>query len=631
MNPALLRKGRAVSEPNLIEELAMIEAGKILRSTPLITGKGPFVQRLRSFVRAHEGKKLVGYFCMEYGLNSRIPLFGGGLGVLAGDTLKSCADLGLPVVGVGLLYREGNFHQKFDKNDWQTLEPVEWDPKKEEMEDLGIIIKVPLNGAQADFKLWGYWVKGEKGGVPLILLDSAVEANKNEYYDITKSLYAEGWFKLVQRVALGVGGMMALESLGLEPDIVHLNEGHGAFACAYAAVKKGIKSVNEELRRGFVFTTHTSEPAAFDRFFLEDIKKVFSSFPEVRDFILNVGREGDMVNLALIGMDSSSKINAVSKLHAEVSRDKFSSWKSEIASKIFSITNGVHHLTWTSLPFKRLYDKWCPQWWEDPKKLYELLKYRFDANFQEALWTAHQQAKRLLLRFVKEATGKKFEEEVLTIGFARRAAGYKRANLLFSHLDWLISLAQRKGRVQLIFAGKAHQVDHYGKKIIQEVRKNLAGLSGVVEGVFIDDYDMDKAKLLVSGSDIWLNNPFPPREASGTSGMKAAFNGVPQLSTNDGWWAEAERDLGGWTFGVRSSSFLGEVDYSRIDASALYYALEEIVPLYYQLIAKVKTGKFGGYLPFLDKMIHALALNASYFNTHRMVLEYASKVWEIEV
>jgi starch phosphorylase len=560
---------------------------------------------------------------MEYGLKKGLPIYSGGLGILAGDTLKSAADLKLPLSAVGLLYRDGYFRQKIINGQQENL-PDMWDPAKHpELIDLKEEVQVEIGGKKVTFRLWGHEVKGFGGGfVPLILLDSLGYPNPVGLEDITRNLYpGNEQTRLFQEMALGIGGMRAMAKLRLPVSYHHLNEGDAAFAPLESLRTLGKEYANlspEDLnavRKHFSFTTHTPVPAGLVTFRSKMVETAFSE-AFLRAAVLDLGRDPknpDYINMAYLAMTLSEIRNGVSQLHARTSEKMFPDYV-----PIISITNGVHHLTWTSDPLARLYDEFCPEWRKDPTQLKKLKEVDAKFDFRKKLWEAHLEAKAELLRTIKERSGAEFDKDVFTIGFARRFAGYKRGDLIFSDPEELLKIAEEKGALQIVFAGKAHPHDGIGKGILADVIKKGRELTqrsnGKIKVVFLEGYDIDLGKLIASGVDIWLNNPIPPNEASGTSGMKAALNAVPQVSTWDGWWVEgARKDAAGWTIGK-------DVAPDQ-HASALYQVTREVAAAYYNRETDPT---------FMDKMIGAAAENGSYFNTHRMDDEYFEKVWPPE-
>lgn len=583
----------------------------------------------------YNSRRPIAFFCMEYLLGrpgeKHIPLiYSGGLGVLAGDWLKSAADRNDPLVGVGLLYRDGYFNQVIV--DGKQLDPApiqEWSPKKTpNLYDLQDGVTVNISGRQVAFRLWGYDLQGHGGGsVPLILLDSRGLPNPDGFINITKQLYlADPRQRLYQDMALGIGGMRALSHLGLEPAYYHLNEGHAAFATIefLRSMGKAYGDINEDdmeqTRQRFSFTTHTPVPAGFDRFDNNLVRDALSGDPFLLDAALNLGRDPantDFVHMALLAFRSCGFSNGVSQLHGRVSEAMFPEFV-----PIIGITNGIHHLTWISGPVAGLLDRYADGWKEDPAKLAGLSGLSADDTFRDDLWQTHRSAKKDLLNSIDSLTGKKLDADVFTIGFGRRFATYKRADLLFYDEEELQRLAREKGSIQLVFAGKAHPNDTLGRALISEVIKRGEEIEknsgGRISFVFLQNYGIDVSSKMVAGVDIWLNNPERPKEASGTSGMKAAANAVPHLSTEDGWWEE--RRGGGWTIneGQRLEPSDDDPHVYRRDAQSLYSVLGGILDSYYHRDSDPT---------FVNKMIEAIAGNGSYFNTHRMQQEYMDKAW----
>lgn len=585
-----------------------------------------FKGRLAQFSEAHRGK-ITAYFCMEYGLP--IPIYSGGLGMLAGDTLRSAADLKDPLIGVGLLYRNGYYTQEIaDGHQVQPADAQKWNPARTpNLFDLQEGVDVNIFGNKITFRLWGYEVQGEGGGhVPLLLLDSAGFPNHGFDY-ITRRLYLSNpRDRLAQEIALGIGGMRALEHFKLPVSDHHLNEGHAAFAPLEFLSRTGrsFESLSREdlqsARRAFSFTTHTPVPAGFDRFEDGEIKFGFFGEKFLREAALVLGRDPhnqDYINMAYLAMRLSGVVNGVSILHAEVSEKMFPEFR-----PIIPITNGVHHLTWVSEPVAKLLTKYCPTWRVDPESLIELSSFREDPRFREELFAAHQESKAKLLERVRRTASIEMDPEVFTIGFARRFATYKRGDLLFLNSPEILRLAEEKGRLQIIFAGKPHPNDGGGLALVSRVieageRLNQSS-NGRIKFVFLPNYNLEMAQDLVAGVDVWLNTPMRPHEASGTSGMKAALNGVPHLSTEDGWWEE--RRGGGWTIneGQKLEPTYEDPEVYQRDSSSLHQVLDRIIEAYY------KRAEDPG---FLNIMFEALAQNGSFFNTHRMVKEYRRRVF----
>jgi starch phosphorylase len=574
---------------------------------------GQFKERAHRLGKQRPGQN-VAYLCMEYGLKSSMHIYSGGLGILAGDTVKSAADLGLPLFPVGLLYRDGYFRQVFDRGR-QLAEKQAWHIERSGLVDLQSVVTLPIAGQNVNAKAWGLEIPGQGGAfVPLTLLDTLGVQNPHGSEEITSQLYSGGsWQRLVQEMVLGIGGVRALQIYDLPFAYYHLNEGHAAFATVEVLRRLGKTVENldpgdyDRVRQLFSFTTHTPVPAGFDKFSTDEVARAFSD-EFMRKAVLSLGRDPhnrDYINMALLAMRLSGVRNGVSQLHAQVSERMFPEF-----CPIIGITNGVHHLTWAADHSQKVLDQFAPEWRKDPCKLSELNARQDDPLFRDAVWSAHQANKGRLLGMVNRSTGVKMERDVFTLGFARRFATYKRGDLLFENEAELLRLAEEHGGLQIIMSGKAHPADKPGQGLIANVMEAGRGLmersGGRIKFAFVEDYDMDKAALLVAGVDSWLNTPLRPHEASGTSGMKAAFNFVPNISVSDGWWAEARG--GGWTVG----------EPNLPDSVSLYQRLDEAMAAYQDR---------GAAPTFINKMIEEVAKNAAYFNTHRMVEEYSARVW----
>lgn len=546
--------------------------------------------------------RTIAYFSMEIGLTSAVPTYSGGLGVLAGDTLRSCADLQVPVLGVTLLYRRGYFRQEIDASGNQRECAVEWNPQ-DHFKLLPARVEVELEGRRVQVAAWQYDIMGVTDSwVPVILLDTDLVENDEADRSLTHALYGgDARHRLMQETILGIGGVRMLRVLGYSGvRQYHMNEGHASLLALEVLRETGGIEVGtsdfESVRRSCVFTTHTPVPAGHDRFPYPLVESVLGhAFP--LDIIQMLGGEGEL-NMTLLALNMSHYVNGVAKRHGEVSREMFPTYT------IDSITNGVHSATWTCDSFRALFDQYIPGWRADPFSL----RYSLSIDKRE-IWQAHRVAKASLLRRVKSATGVDMDEQTLTIGFARRATPYKRNDLVFADMDRLRHISKHAGRLQLVFAGKAHPRDEGGKDLIRRVMAAAQELKGQIRIAYLPDYDMEMARQLVSGTDLWLNTPRRPMEASGTSGMKAAHNGVPSLSILDGWWIEGcIEGITGWSIGTAGPDSGSDAH----DAQELYDKLEgTIVPLYYHNRSR-----------WIDMMRHVIALNASFFNTHRMVQQY---------
>ena len=469
----------------------------------------------------------IAYFSMEIALASSMPTYSGGLGVLAGDTIRSAADLGLPMVGVTLLHRKGYFYQRLDGSGWQTEEPVNWSVD-DFLTDTGARASVEIEGRPVQLRAWRRDVEGRGGSVvPVFLLDTDLPENSPEDRKLTHSLYGGDLrYRLCQEVILGIGGVRMLRALGCDGiRRYHMNEGHSALLTIELLrelrERDGRDHISPEdleaVHRLCVFTTHTPVPAGHDQFPLELVDQVLGSREAcgIDDPICHEER----LNMTYLALYLSHYVNGVAKKHGEISRHMFAGYE------IDAITNGVHAATWVSPPFRALFDRYIPGWREDNFSL----RYALSIPDDE-VWAAHQEAKRRLVESVNREFNAGFDVDVLTLGFARRAATYKRADLIFHDVERLRRIASQHGGLQLVFAGKAHPQDEEGKKLIQRVVRIGQSLAGSVAVVYLPNYDMELAGLLTSGSDVWLNTPQRPLEASGTSGMKAALNGVPSLS-----------------------------------------------------------------------------------------------------
>lgn len=563
-------------------------------------------------------RPFVAYFSMEIALRSDLPSYSGGLGVLAGDTLRSSADLGLPVVGITLLHRQGYFRQQVGPDGDQRELPDPWRPEAW-LEPGTPRVRVEVAGKQVSVRAWRYRITGERGHqVPVYLLDTDLPENSPEARHLTDHLYGgDDAYRLAQELVLGIGGVRMLGALRLGTfDRFHLNEGHAALAIlalAEETLENGLASDFAEavadVRGRCVFTTHTPVPAGHDRFPRALALETLGPDRFARLAALGVHDELNMTELALEG---SRFVNGVAMRHGEVSRDLFPGYP------IRSITNGVHPATWASPPFQALYDRHLQHWRSDPACLRGVL-----AVDLEEIAAAHTEAKRALLGRVHTDTGRHLDPEALLIGFARRSTAYKRPLLALSDLDRLLAIARERGPLQLVFAGKAHPRDDAGRSAIREISELAGKLKGDVQIVFLPGYDMALGALLVSGSDVWLNTPIPLMEASGTSGMKAALNGVPSLSVLDGWWVEGcVEGVTGWSIGDDGDGEgLGSQERDRRHAASLYQKLDEDVA---RLFYDNPTG-------FHEMMRNAIALNGTYFTSHRMVQQYLFEAYRAPV
>ncbi len=556
----------------------------------------------------------IAYFSMEIGIHNSIPTYSGGLGVLAGDTIKSGADLNLPMVAVTLLSKKGYFRQELDAQGRQTEHPVNWDPAKH-MARLFPKVSVEIEGRKVYVQAWHYTVKSFTGGkVPVFFLDTDVAENSPEDREITFFLYGNDLsYRLKQEVVLGLGGARMLKKLGFEIKKYHLNEGHASLLTLELLLhfRKPIEEVWDEklvwdvnrVKELCLFTTHTPVEAGHDRFSYDLVRRIMGEPIPIEVLKGLAGQEE--LNMTLLALNLSEFVNGVAKKHGEVSRNMFPGYK------ISAITNGVHSYTWTCESFKRLYDKYLPGWANEPE-----LFVRIGRIPDQEIWEAHQEAKTILIDHVRETTGVEMSPDLLTFGFARRATAYKRADLLFSDLERLKAIGT--GKIQIIYAGKAHPNDHLGKALIERIFGFKEALKDTIKMVYLPNYDMELALKMVSGVDVWLNTPLRPREASGTSGMKAAHNGVMNFSVLDGWWIEGHIEgYTGWSIGPSpTESKLGD-GFDTQDAEDLYYKLEQVII----------PGYYSDRLIWTRMMQNAIGKNAYYFNTHRMMRRYVTEAY----
>jgi starch phosphorylase len=556
----------------------------------------------------------VAYFSMEIALRSEIPTYAGGLGVLAGDTLRSAADLGLPLVAVTLVSRAGYFRQQIDADGRQIEQNADRQPSQW-ARALDAKVAVRIEDRAVWIGCWLYTVQSHMGGrAPVILLDTDLPENVPQDRDITHYLYGgDETYRLKQEMVLGMGGVRILHALGFDISAYHMNEGHSALlgiellrrhAYPPSDLREGdfpydLPRVRELCR----FTTHTPVEAGHDRFPYDLVERLFRSATygsqatnragPIEFTTLKALAGGERLNMTSLALNLSEFVNGVAKRHAEVSASLYPGYQ------VRAITNGVHPYTWTAPSFRSLYDTYVAGWCHEP----ELLS-RADAIPDALLLDAHRRAKEALLARVRELTGIALQMDVATLGFARRMTAYKRPDLLFEDLERLRGLARQRP-IQVVLAGKAHPHDAEGKRLIALLHQRARALAGSVPVVYLPDHDMALAQLLVAGCDIWVSTPLPPLEASGTSGMKAAFNGVPSLSVPDGWWLEG--------------CIEGVTGWSVNDAHELYAKLERVVlPLFYG--DDTKSG-------WIEVMKGSIAKNAAYFNSHRMMRRYATEAY----
>ncbi len=556
----------------------------------------------------------VAYFTMEIGLENDIPTYSGGLGILAGDTVTSAADLNVPMVVVTLLYRKGYFAQSIDREGQQHESPVGWSVE-DHLQRESVEVEVQAEGRTLRITAWRYDVKGISGAiVPVYFLDTSHPSNSSDDRTLTDHLYGgDGHYRFLQEIILGIGGVRVLRALGYS-DIrkFHMNEGHSSFLTLellseqMAAAKREeiLPEDIEEVRRRCVFTTHTPVPAGHDQFPTDMVEHTFRHHPAFS--MGDLCHRNGMVNMTYLALNLSRYINGVAQKHGEVSREMFPTYK------VNAITNGVHAGRWVAGPFAALFDEHIPGWRTDNFNLRYALSIPLDQ-----VWERHMESKRALLNQIRQATDIEMEPDVLTLGFARRMTGYKRPGLLFFDIDRLKALSEKCGKIQIVYAGKSHPHDEQGKGIIRNIYQAQEYLKGSVEIVFLENYNMNLGAAITSGVDIWLNTPKPPLEASGTSGMKAALNGVPSFSVLDGWWIEGcVEGITGWSIGQENRGFEEELSRSE-DSISLYDKLESVIlPMFYN-----------DRMAFAQVMRQAIALNGSFFNTQRMVQEYVLEAY----
>ncbi len=595
----------------------------------------------------------VAYFCAEFGLHASVPIYSGGLGVLAGDHCKAASDLGVPLVGVGLCYIKGYFDQRLRLDGWQQDSDEEYDITRTPLEPVHgrnrepFVTVVDTAGRPVHVRAWRIAV----GRVPIYLLDTNLEINHAEDRGLMNKLYAGGpELRLRQEWILGVGGVRVLRAIGISPVVWHANEGHAAFMMVerlreLVAGGAAFADALRQVRATSVFTTHTPVPAGHDAFSVQLLEEctgpVWESLGTDRDGFFGLGRHPsmpDQFHMTVAAIRCSARVNGVSRQHGQVSRHIWRElWPSRTGDgvPIGHVTNGVHLRTWMASTITALLDEHLGPGWaeraDDPSAWDAVLNLD-----PRCLWDAHTRLKAVLLDHVREEARHRFSGQhreaaqvvgagtlldpaALTIGFARRFATYKRANLVFRDLDRLRRLLTSARRpVQIVFAGKAHPADNPGKEVLQSVYQFTRDPAFEGRVAFLEDYDMHLAHLLVQGTDVWLNLPRVPLEASGTSGMKAALNGVPQLGTLDGWWKEGYDGLGGWAIPAAPE----HADADEHDADQFYRLLEEqVVPLYYT------RDSHGVPLGWVEKMRHAMRLAGPRFSSRRMMQDYVQEYY----
>jgi starch phosphorylase len=626
-----------------------------------------YLQADRTWGARHAGvlrPRPVAYFSAEFGLHVSVPVYSGGLGVLAGDHIKSASDLGIPLVGIGLFYGQGYFRQRLDQKGWQQEEYLQTDINHLPMEPaIGtngepVTVQIETRGGPIRAKVWRMKV----GRCDLLLLDSNVEGNHPEDRELTSRLYGgDGRIRIRQELLLGIGGFRALKAMGITPGVLHLNEGHSGFAVLEAIHSRmqdegiGFDVAVPRVSREVIFTTHTPVPAGHDRFSIELIEEHLGPLRELlgisQERLMELGRENpgngnnnnnnDEFCMTALGLNLAQRANAVSALHGEVSRAMWTGLypgKAEDEIPIGHITNGVHVPSWLSPQMFRLYDRHLGTGWHEHSaeaRIWEGIESVDDGE----LWETHLNLKSRLLEFVRSRAVEQAEHrgetsevlqrlngvlspDALTIGFARRFATYKRANLILADIEKLASMVNDPKRpVQFVFAGKAHPRDEPGKRVLQQIAELMRNPQFADRFVFVEDYDINVGRHFVQGVDVWLNNPRRPLEASGTSGQKVVLNGGLNLSVLDGWWAEAYDGLNGFAIGTGRTHSSMDVHDTR-DGEDLYRTLrEEVIPLYYH---RDRDGLPRGWIKRMKRTIRTLGWR---FNADRMVMDYTLKCY----
>jgi starch phosphorylase len=611
------------------------------------------------------GEPLVAYFCMEFAIHECLPIYSGGLGVLAGDHVKSASDLGVPLVAVGLLYRNGYYTQQLNPDGSTRVIYPHVDFEQLPIEDTGASIDVPIGRANVRAKVW----RAQVGRCPIYLLDTDVAPNKPADRAITRHLYGgDRDVRIRQEVLLGVGGVIALEALRLTPTVYHLNEGHAAF-CGLERLRRlrarGVQldDATAGVRATTVFTTHTPVPAGHDRFDAKLVRKYLPQMREIDGDWLGLGQEDPSqrnaeIVMTVLALNLAEHVNGVSALHGQVSRQMWQHLPGARGRDIGHITNGIHSETWLAPELRPLYDKYLrPQTIGRPGKIdrpekgdipisggrekIEMSPFswqRADRVPSAELWAARNMLRARLVRHVRnrliEQTVRRlgspeeiaqaneaFDERALTIGFARRFATYKRAPLIFRDAKRLARILNNEDRpVQLVFAGKAHPADAGGQAFAQAIFRRAAESRFRGRVLILEDYDMELGRMLTSGCDVWLNNPLRPQEASGTSGMKPPLHGGINCSVLDGWWPEAYDGTNGWA--INGRQFKSRAQQDKHDAEQIYHLLErEIVPAFYD------RDRAGVPRRWVARMVASMKTVCGQFNTHRMVGEYWEKYY----
>lgn len=553
----------------------------------------------RSFLEGHR----IAYFSMEIGIKSDIPTYSGGLGVLAGDSVRSSADLRIPLVAVTLVSRSGYFRQQITGWGDQIEHADDWEPSKF-MRLLPDMVTVRIDGRDVRIKSWLYDLQSPTGGlVPVIFLDTDVPENDPEDKGITSFLYGgDDRYRLKQEMVLGIGGVRMLNALKFKINKYHMNEGHSGLLTLELLKKNDMNA--DRTKDLCIFTTHTPVEAAFDKFSYDDAKIILGEeFPQEE---LKRYAGPDRLNMTLLALNLSKYVNGVTNAHMEYSKSLFPGYH------LRAITNGVHPYTWACESFRELFNKYIPGWANEPELL-----VRVDAIPNQKIWQAHIEAKKFLIDYINKNYEAHLDANILTLGFARRATAYKRAAMIFSDLERLKDINKR-GRLQLVFAGKAHPRDEAGKRIIKEIYNYRSQLQGEISVVYLGNYNMELASRLTSGVDVWLNTPLPPNEASGTSGMKAAYNGVINFSVLDGWWIEGcIEGVTGWAIGPRPRELMADSERRIRELKDLYNKLEYLViPLFYD-----------NRDAWTNMMKSSIGKIAYYFHSHRMMRRYATEAY----
>jgi starch phosphorylase len=546
----------------------------------------------------------IAYFSMEIGLSDRMHTYSGGLGVLAGDTVRSSADLKIPLVAVTLVSRQGYLTQRLTADGRQLESPDPWVPS-EYASLLPAQVALRVQGREVRLRAWLHDHQSPTGGmVSVLFLDTDVEGNAPEDRALTSYLYGgDARYRLQQELILGVGGVRILEAAGFTVRRFHMNEGHSSLLTLELLARHALDA--NQVKDLCVFTTHTPVEAGHDKFPYDLVAEVLGDTVIPLQTVKAYGGQ-ERLNMTRLALNLSKYVNGVAQRHRDFSRRLFPGYH------ISAITNGVHSFTWTCEDFRTLYDRYIPGWAVEPGLL-----ARVELIPDEAIWDAHTEAKRRLFRFVAEASGIQLDPDVLTLGFARRATPYKRSTLLFADLDRLRDV-NRKGRLQAIFAGKAHPRDDGGKRLITAVHDVQAQLRGDLPVVYLADYDMRMASLLTAGVDVWLNTPLPPLEASGTSGMKAAHNGVLNFSVLDGWWLEGcIEGVTGWSIGPPPDETIPDAKRRGMEVDDLYSKLE-------YLILQMFYNRRDEWIHMMEDSIGKVAYH---FNSHRMMRRYVTDAY----